>query len=85
MATTVASQQEGSGFKPTGPLGPFCVEFVCSCLRGFSPGTPASSHNPKTCRLIGDSKLPVGVNVSVSGCLSLYIGPVTDWRPVHSV
>ncbi len=47
-----------------------------SCLRGFSPGTPASSHNPKTCRLTGDSKLPVGVNVSVSGCLSLYVGPV---------
>ncbi len=31
-------------------------------------------------RLIGDSKLPVGVNVSVSGCL--YVGPVTDCRPV---
>ncbi len=29
---------------------------------------PASSHSPKTCKLIGDSKL--GVNVSVSGCLS---------------
>ena len=39
-----------------------------SCLRGFSPGTPASSHSPKTC-MIGDSKLPVGVNVRVSGCL----------------
>ncbi len=32
-------------------------------------------------RLIGDSKLPVGV--SVSGCLSLYVGPATDWRPVQ--
>ncbi len=48
-------------------------------------GTPASSHSPKTCRLIGDSKLPIGVNVSVSGCLSLYVGPVTDWRPVQGV
>ena len=36
-------------------------------------------------RLIGDSKLPVGVNVSVSGCLSLYVGPVIDWRPVQGV
>ncbi len=34
--------------------------------------------NPKTCRLIGDSKLAVVVNVSVSGCQSLYVGPVTD-------
>ncbi len=24
---------------------------LSSCLRGFSPGTLASSHNPKTCRL----------------------------------
>ncbi len=44
-------------------------------------------------RLIGDSKLPVGVkpklpvdvNVSVSACLSLYVGPVTDWQPVQVV
>ncbi len=56
-----------------------------SCLCGFSLGTPASSHNPKTCRLIGDSKLPVGVNVSVSACLSLYVSPVIDWRPVQGV
>ncbi len=51
-----------------------------SCLRGFSPGIPASSHNPKTCRLgsFDDSKLPVGVNVSVSGCLSLYVRSVTN-------
>ncbi len=57
-----------------------------SCLRGFSPSTPASSHNPKTCRagFIGDSKLPVGVNVgvSVSGYLSLYVGPATCTPPL---
>ncbi len=46
-----------------------CGAFLCGvcmfslCLRGFSPGTPGSSHNSKTCRLIGDSKLPVGVNM----------------------
>ncbi len=45
------------------------------------PGTPASSHNPKTCRLIGDFKLPLGVNVSASGCLSLYVSPVINWWP----
>ncbi len=57
------------------------------CLRRFSVGTLASSNNPKDMqvRLTGDSKLAVGVNVSVSGCLSLYVGPVTDWQPVQGV
>lgn len=30
-------------------------------------------------RLSGDSELVIGMNVSVNGCLSLCIGPVTDW------
>jgi len=30
--------------------------------------------------LIGDSKLPVGVNLILSDCLSLYVSPVIDWR-----
>ncbi len=34
-------------------------------------------------RLTGDSKLPVGVNVSVNR--SLYISPVIDWQPVQGV
>ena len=59
------------------------------CQRGFSPGTPASSHSPKTCRLgtrlIDNSKLSVGVNVSVNGCLSLCVSPAIVWRPVQGV
>lgn len=55
------------------------------CLRGFPLGALASSRNPKTCRLIGDSKLPVGGNVSVNGCLSLNNSPVIVWRPVQGV
>ena len=51
------------------------------CLSGFSPGAPASSHSPKTCklgfRLIGHSKLPV--DVSVDGCLSLSVSPAMNW------
>ncbi len=31
--------------------------------------------------LIGDSALPVGVNVN--GCLSPCVSPVTNWRHVH--
>jgi len=48
-------------------------------MRGFSPGTPASSHHFKKnmhVRLIGVSKLSLGV--SVCGRLSL-CGPVMDW------
>lgn len=32
--------------------------------------------------LTGDSKLAVGVDVSVNAYLSLPIGPVIDWQPV---
>ena len=57
VVSTIASQQEGSRFNSR--LEPFCVELarsVCSlCMRGFSPGTPASSYRPKT--LIGVSKI----------------------------
>ena len=71
------------------------MSFLCGvcmfspCMRGFSPGTPASSHHPKNMhvRLIGDSKLSLGVSVSVCGCLShlSLCGPVMDWRPVQGV
>lgn len=33
-------------------------------------------------RLNGDTK---GVNVSMKGCLSVYVGPVTDWQRVQDV
>ena len=33
-------------------------------------------------RSTGDSRLPIGVNVSVHGCLST-CGPVMDWQPVQ--
>ena len=54
------------------------MEFVFSLrLCGFSPGTPASSHSPKTCKqgVNWSLKLSIGVNVSVNvivdGCMSL--------------
>ncbi len=62
MASTVASQQEGSGFEPTGLLGPFCVEFACSPCA--SMGFLRVRQLPHTIKIhAGDSKLPVGVNV----------------------
>lgn len=36
-------------------------------------------------RLFSNSKLPVGVNMGVFGCLSLYIRPVMNWRLVQVV
>ena len=85
MVSAVASRQEGSGFESE--LRRFCAEFACSprvrvgllrVLR-FPPTVQ------KTCktgvRLIGDSKLPVGVN----GCSSLYVSPVMNWRLVQGV
>lgn len=42
-----------------------------SWLRGFSPGTPASSH-------VGYSKFPLYMVVSMNGCLSFNVDPVTS-------
>lgn len=36
-------------------------------------------------RLIGDPKLPVDVNVSMNGFLSLPVSPVIDYQPVQGV
>lgn len=53
------SQEEGHGFDfDLGPCSP------CAC----SPGIPASCHSPKTSTLlVANSKLSVGLNVSVNG------------------
>ena len=48
------------------------------CLRGFSPGTPASSHRPKTCMLGELLTLKI---VFRSECERVW--PVMDWRPVQ--
>ncbi len=87
MVSTVASWQKCPGFESSctcltcrvswvrnpAMVGPFCVEFACSpriCV--------ASSHCPKTCRLIGESKLPAGVNVSLNGCLFFLCQPCDE-------
>lgn len=53
--------------------GPFCMELAF--LRGFSLDTQASSHSPKHAhngvRLIGESQLPLHVNVSEWMSISL--------------
>ena len=74
MVSTVASQLESPRFASRlGCQGSFYVEFACSpcaawVLSGFSGFLPQSKN---MLRLIGDSELSVGVNVSVLGCLSV--------------
>merc|ERR1712035_185044 len=47
-------------------------------LSGYSGFLPQSKD--MHVRLIGDSKLSVGVNVRVNGCSSLCVGPAINWR-----
>lgn len=68
VVSTATSQQDGCGSKSTGWPEPFCMEYppspmsVCSDFLRQSKDTHV--------RLIDVSKLPVGENVSVKGCLS---------------
>uniref|UniRef100_A0A3Q0RGW1 C2H2-type domain-containing protein n=1 Tax=Amphilophus citrinellus TaxID=61819 RepID=A0A3Q0RGW1_AMPCI len=59
----------------------FCV---CS-LQILQPPLTVQRHAVIGVRLTGDSKLPISVNVSTNGCLSLCVSPVTDCRPVQNV
>ncbi|MEQ2244972.1 hypothetical protein ILYODFUR_022712 [Ilyodon furcidens] len=54
-------------------------------LTGYSGFLPQSKN--MTVRLIGLSKLPIGVNECVHGCLSCMslCCPAMDWRPVQGV
>ena len=55
------------------------VEFECSSrVCGFSLRTQT------WVRLGLGSKFTVGLNMSVNGCLSLYVAPVICWQPVQS-
>ena len=83
MVRSASSQQEGPWFNAQvrGFLCGVCIFFLCLC--GFSVGNPASSHSPNTFklwvgRLMGHSKLSAGVNVSVDGCLFLYVSPAMN-------
>lgn len=51
----------------------------------FVQNNPTVQRHADRLGLIGDFKLPIGVHISVNGCLSLFVSPVRDWRPVQSV
>ncbi len=59
--------------------GPFCVEFEHLLPSLQLPPTDMQV------RLTGDSKLLVGLNVNVNGCLSLYVSHVMNWQLVQGV
>merc|ERR1712035_59525 len=89
VVSTVASQQEGSWFDP-GCGSPsvrslHVLPVSAWVLSGYSGFLPQSKDMQVGDRLIGDSKLTVGVNVSMNGCLSLRVSPATVWRPVQGV
>lgn len=64
-----------------------CVEFaVCMFFPSLRKSSPKlQTHTVSSVRLIGDFKLHISVNVSVNDCLSLYVGPSTDWQAVRGV
>lgn len=59
------------------------IQFACSL--GVCVGSlrvlqlPPPTVQKHGVRLIGNSKLHAGVKVSVNGCLSVRVSPVTDW------
>ncbi|MED6252827.1 hypothetical protein ATANTOWER_017656 [Ataeniobius toweri] len=48
VGNTMALQLEGPGFDSRPGVFLHGVSMFSPCMRGFSPGTPASSHSPKT-------------------------------------
>ena len=80
VVSTFTSQQKGPGLDYRVFLCGVCMFSLC--LHGFLwVFSRYSGFSPKTCELkvswlIGHSKLPQSVNVSVGGCLSLYVSPV---------
>lgn len=89
--TKISLPQNLVGFESTTWLVPFCVELACSIracvgsLRVLGLPPTVQRHSVSRIRLIGDSKLPIGVKVSVNGCLFLCLSPVVDWLPFQGV
>ncbi len=89
VVSTVVSQQEGPGFDTWVRVGPL---FFGVCM--FSPcllGIPASSHNPKTCRLIDLLLSHASLSYSCyiwqafGAGMDLTVTNCTSWRNSNSV
>lgn len=66
---------------------PILVHFpgACSVLINAFNENPTVQRHTMGFWLIGDSKLPLGVNASVNGCLSLYVSPASGSWPVQGI
>lgn len=62
----ITSQREDPGFESS--LGPFCMELI---YVGYSEYF--QSKDIHRVRLISYSKLDVGANINMNGCLSLFV------------
>ena len=84
-AITVASQQEGSWFKPQQGLSAWSLDVLPFSLSDFLPWS-----KDLYVWLIGGSKLPVGVLVSVHGCCLQWTGvqvlsPKESWDRLQKI
>lgn len=76
MLSTVASQQVLG-------LNPCCCRSALQVQHGFHLLSSTAKHMHGV-SLIGNSKLAIGVNLSVNGSLSLHVSPVIRWQPVQA-
>lgn len=58
---------------------------ACTVLINAFNENPTVQRHTMGFWLIGDSKLPLGVNASVNGCLSLYVSPASGSWPVQGI
>ena len=79
MVQWLASLQEGPGFDSRSGGLYVSLHVLSVSAWVFSGFPPTVQKKPTGGRLIGHTKLPVGVNVSVEGCLSLYVSPAMNW------
>lgn len=82
MGNTVASQQDGPGFKAIIWARPFCVSVwsllvlpMSGCVLSGYPGFPLQS---KDMQLVG-----LGLNVRVNDCMSVCVSRATDLSRVY--
>ena len=75
MAITVDLKQEGREFYSCA----FCVAFACALYICMGTLVSSQKYAKLGVRLISYSKLPIGMNVSMDGCLSLYMSSAMNW------
>ena len=77
MVSPVASQQEGTGFDSKSEQSVWNLHVLPVAawfLSRYSGFLPQSQKHAKL--ELGHSKLPIGVNLTMDYCLSLYVAPV---------